>query len=83
MKIILLIFLVLISFKNYSQILKEKKLTKIETFGIKLTNYKLNEQQVINDWNLILVKDRKRKKNKAAGIIFTTLSILSTTWGAK
>lgn len=68
MKNILLIFLVLISFKNYSQILKEKKLTKIETFGIKLTNYNLNEQQVINDWNLILVKDRKRKKNKAAGL---------------
>ncbi len=83
MKNILLIFLILISFKNYSQILKEKKLTKIESFGIELTKYNLNEQQVINDWSLILDKDIKRKKTKAAGIIFTSLSILSTTFGAK
>jgi hypothetical protein len=83
MKNILLIFLIIISSKNYSQILKEKELAKIESFGIKLTNYNQNELQVTNDWNLILDKDRKRKKTKATGIIFTTLSILSTTWGAK
>jgi hypothetical protein len=63
MKNILLIFLIIISSKNYSQILKEKELTKIESFGIKLTNYNQNELQVTNDWNLILDKDRKRKKN--------------------
>jgi hypothetical protein len=63
MKNILLIFLIIISSKNYSQILKEKELAKIESFGIKLTNYNQNELQVTNDWNLILDKDRKRKKN--------------------
>ena len=83
MKNILLIFLILIAFKNYSQILTKKKITKIENFGIKVTNYNLNEQQVITDWNLIIDKDRKRKKTKVVAIIFSTLSILSTTMGVR
>lgn len=83
MKNVLLIFLTLIAFKNYSQILTKKKITKIENFGIKVTNYNLNEQQVITDWNLIIDKDRKRKKTKVVAIIFSTLSILSTTMGVR
>ncbi len=83
MKYILLILLILVSFENYSQILKEKELNKIATFGIELTNYNLNEKRVINDWNLIIDKDRKRKITKTTAIIFTSLSILSTTFGAK
>ena len=83
MKNILLIFLILIAFKNYLQILTKKKITKIENFGIKVTNYNLNEQQVITDWNLIIDKDRKRKKTKVVAIIFSTLSILSTTMGVR
>ena len=83
MKNILLIFLILIAFKNYSQILTKKKITKIENFGIKVTNYNLNEQQVITDWNLIIDNDRKRKKTKVVAIIFSTLSILSTTMGVR
>lgn len=83
MKKIILITLLFVSFKNYSQILNEKDLNKIESFGIILTNYNLNEKQVINDWNLIINKDRKRKITKTTAIIFTSLSILSTTFGAK
>ena len=83
MKSILLIFMILISTNNYSQNLNEKELSKIESFGIILTNYNLNEKQVINDWNLIIDKDRKRKITKTTAIIFTSLSILSTTFGAK
>ena len=56
--------MILVSFENYSQILKEKELNKIATFGIELTNYNLNEKRVINDWNLIIDKDRKRKIKK-------------------
>ncbi|MDV7187916.1 hypothetical protein R3X25_11545 [Lutibacter sp. TH_r2] len=83
MKNYLLILLSFISMNNYSQILNERKLNKIESFGINLTNFNQNEQKVINDWNLILDKDWKRKKTKTAGIVFTSLSILSTAFGAK
>ena len=83
MKNILLIFLILISFKNYSQNFKEKELKKIESFGINLTEFDHNEKRVINDWNLILEKEKRRKNNKTVGIILTSLSVLSTTFGAK
>ncbi|NEW79304.1 MAG: hypothetical protein GZ086_07730, partial [Gelidibacter sp.] len=83
MKNIFLLLLIFISLNNYSQILKERKLNKIESFGINLTNFNQNEKKVINDWNLILDKDWKRKKTKTTGIVFTSLSILSTAFGAK
>ena len=75
--------MILISINNYSQNLNDKELKKIESFGVILTNYNLNENRVNNDWNLILDKDRTRKKNKTAGIIISSLSILSTAFGAK
>jgi len=81
MKNILLIFLILISFKNYSQNFKEKELKKIESFGINLTEFDFNEKKVINDWNLILKKEKKRKKNKTIGIVLTSLSALTTAFG--
>ena len=83
MRNIFIIFMILISTNNYSQNLNDKELKKIESFGVILTNYNQNEKRVINDWNLILDKDRMRKKNKTAGIIFSSLSILSTAFGAK
>ncbi len=83
MKIKFLILLTLFFLNSYSQVLNEKDLNKIESFGIIQTDFNLNDKIVINDWNLILEKDKKRKTNKTVGIIFTALSIFSTTLGAK
>jgi hypothetical protein len=71
-----------ISSKNFTNFKKKKELTKSNLLN-KLTNYNQNELQVTNDWNLILDKDRKRKKTKAKGSFYNTFILSTTTWGAK
>lgn len=79
MKLILAFFL--ISNSIYCQSLTGRETRKIESFGVSLDQLKLENEQIFDDLNFILKKEKIRKKKKVAGLILASLSILSITGG--
>ena len=78
----LLIFTtLLVSLNCFSQTFKNFEIKKLNSFGINIDSIDLSNN--VNQLNLkaILKKDRRMRKNKTAGIILTSLSVLSTSFG--
>ncbi|PKB43056.1 hypothetical protein AX016_1239 [Cellulophaga sp. RHA19] len=78
----LVTLLVIFVFSNcFSQDFKHFEIKRLNSFGIELDlDNQMNESYNF-DLNTILKKERKRRKNKTAGIIFTSLGALTTSFG--
>nr|WP_315140158.1 hypothetical protein [uncultured Flavobacterium sp.] len=83
MKKTILFFLLLLTFGLQGQNLTEKQLSKLETFGIPTKNFDYNNEIIQANLKLILLKDKKRKTNLVTGIVFSSLAIATTAFGAK
>lgn len=53
----------------------------LETFGVNVNKYEINNQKIYNDFSKILKLDKRKRKNRAFGIASASFSILSTTLG--
>jgi hypothetical protein len=82
MKKTLIILTALLLFTNcFSQEFKNYELKRLESFGL---NAKPNEpSNLINylNFDAILEKDKERRTKKTLGIVFTSLSALTTAFG--
>ena len=83
MKKTILFFLLLLTFGLQGQNLTEKQLNKLETFGIPTKKFDYNNEIIQANLKLILLKDKKRKTNLVTGIVFSSLAIATTAFGAK
>ena len=81
MKKIALIILLLSFFNGISQSLSKKGITKLNHLSIKTESLNLNDLNIQKNLNEILKLERKRKTNKTAGIILTSLSLITLTSG--
>jgi predicted nucleic acid-binding Zn ribbon protein len=63
------------------QELKPKQIQKIESFGIEYNRLISENTNYGNDFLEILEKERKRKKNKTVGYVFSSLGLLTVTGG--
>jgi len=79
--IILLILLLLISIKSFSQSFNEREIKRINYFGIETDSYDLNNHKIQTDFSGILKLNRKRKSNKTFGIILGSVAVLATSFG--
>jgi hypothetical protein len=83
MKKITLFVLLFLTFGLQGQNLTEKQLNKLETFGIPTKKFDYNNEIIQANLKLILLKDKKRKTNLVTGIVFSSLAIATTAFGAK
>jgi len=63
------------------QELKPRQIQKIKSFGIEYNRLKTENINYGNDFLEILKKERKRKKNKTIGYVFSSIDLLTTTGG--
>jgi len=80
-KVITLLILLFSFFIGNSQSLSNKNILKLNKLDIKTEKLNLNGINIQNDLNEILFLDKKRRRNKRTGIILTSLSVLTTTFG--
>jgi hypothetical protein len=78
LRIILLFSLV--SLVLNGQELKPKQIHKIESFGIEYSRLR-SENMDYNNFAEILKLDRKRKRNKTIGYVFSSLGLVTATGG--
>ena len=64
----------------HGQELKPRQIRKIESFGIDYNRLR-NENIDYNNFAEILILDRKRKKNKTIGYVFSSVGLLTVTGG--
>lgn len=83
MKKIILFVLLLLTFGLQGQNLTEKQLNKLKTYGIPTKKFDYNNEIIQANLKLILLKDKKRKTNLVTGIVFSSLTIATTAFGAK
>ena len=83
MKKIILFVLLLLTFGLQGQNLTEKQLNKLKTYGIPTKKFDYNNEIIQANLKLILLKDKKRKTNLVTGIVFSSLAIATTAFGAK
>lgn len=65
----------------FSQNLKNCEIKRLNSFEINLNSIDLNNSTDYLNLKTILEKDKKRRTNKAVGIVLTSLSALTTTFG--
>jgi len=70
-----------ISIVLHGQELKPKQIQKIENFGIEYNRLRNENIDYNNNFSEILKLDRKRKKNKTIGYVFSSLGLLTATGG--
>jgi predicted nucleic acid-binding Zn ribbon protein len=79
-RICIILLFSFISIVLHGQELKPKQIRKIESFGIEYNRLR-NENIEDNNFTEILNLDRKRKKNKTIGYVFSSLGLLTVTGG--
>ncbi len=82
MRKIFMIFLILTFNICSAQTFNQKENKRLDSFGINMNNIDLYEQNNYLNLETILLKDKKRRTNKTFGIVLTSLSALTTTFGA-
>jgi len=80
-KKLLILTTLLVSLNCFSQTFKAYEIKKLNSFGINLDSIDLSNNVSQMDFNAILNKDKKMQKNKTTGIILTSISVLSTSFG--
>ena len=80
-KEIIIIFSLIICFKSFSQSFNEREIKRINYFGINTTEYDLNDNKIYTDFSEILKLNNKRKSNKTFGIVLSSVSLLTTSFG--
>ena len=65
----------------FSQTFKDYEFKRLNSFEINLNSIDLNNSTDYLNLKTILEKDKKRRTNKTVGIILTSLSALTTTFG--
>lgn len=65
----------------HGQELKPRQIQKIESFGIEYSRLKNENIDYSNKFAEILTLDRKRKKNKTIGYVFSSLGLLTAAGG--
>lgn len=81
MRKMLPIFLFLIFHICSAQTFKQKDIKRLNSFEININNIDLNDQRNYLNLETILEKERKRRTNKAFGIVLTSISALTATFG--
>jgi len=81
MKQITLLIILFSFFIGNSQSLSNKNILKLNKLDIKIKKLNYKDVNIQNDLNEILFLDKKRRRNKRTGIILTSLSILTTSFG--
>ncbi len=82
MRKLFLIFLIFTSNICSTQTFNQKENKRLDSFGINMNNIDLYNQSNYLNLETILLKDKKRRTNKTFGIVLTSLSALTTTFGA-
>lgn len=67
---------------GFSQTYKEYELRRLNSFGIHLDSVEINNAAKPLNISAILEKEKKRRTNKTSAIVLTSLSVLTTTYGA-
>jgi hypothetical protein len=80
-KTLITLTILLLSTICFSQTFKNYELKRLNSFEINLNSIDLNNTTDYLNLKAILEKDKKRRTNKTAGIILTSLSALTTTFG--
>ena len=80
-KQITLLILLFSFFIGNSQSLSNKNILKLNELDIETEKLNMNDINIQNDLNEILFLDKKRRRNKRTGIILTSLSVLTTSFG--
>ena len=80
-KTLITLTILLLSTICFSQTFKKYELKRLNSFEINLNSIDLNDSTDYLNLKAILEKDKKRRTNKTAGIILTSLSALTTTFG--
>jgi hypothetical protein len=79
-KILPIFFILLINICS-AQTFNQKEIKRLNSFGISLNNFDLNDQSNYLNLESILKKDKKRRTNKTFGIVLISLGALTTTFG--
>lgn len=79
-RICIILLFSFISIVLHGQELKPRQIRKIESFGIDYNRLR-NENIDYNNFAEILILDRKRKKNKTIGYVFSSVGLLTVTGG--
>ena len=80
-KEILIIFLLIVFFKSFSQSFNKQEIKRINYLGINTNEYDLNDSKIYTDFSEILKLNGRRKSNKTFGIILGSVSLLTTSFG--
>lgn len=81
MKKLILAFFSLFTLSLNAQEFTDKQLKKLSSLDIKIPQKNSISDQINSDFNEILILERKRKSNKASGIILSSISALSIATG--